>query len=88
MNNYVITAKAEATIEFSEIANEFALMNSREQAIFLHELFDSLKFKCKDRYETQLLFISEGIREMNFENLAYAIKTLGEFQKEGSNEYR
>lgn len=86
MNNYVITARAEATIEFSEIADEFASMGSREQAIFLHELFNSLRHKCKDHFknESQLLFISKYIKEMNFKQLSYTFETINEFlKKEG-----
>ena len=44
---YEMTVSAQATVEFGYIADEFAQMGSVEQAVFLAELFDALKHKCK-----------------------------------------
>ena len=84
MNNYVITAKAEATIDFGDIAEEFASMGSHEQAVFLNEMFDALNFKCKDHYrhECQLLHIATDIKRQNFKHLKYVMETLSDFMNE------
>jgi hypothetical protein len=81
VNNYVVTVKAQATVDFGEIAEEFAQMSSVEQSIFLQELFDALKHRCKDhhRYETQLLYMAKDMKEKNFKNMFYTINTLESF---------
>lgn len=83
MSRYVVTVKSESTVEYNEIADQFGEMMSDDQAVFLEEMFDALKFKCKDHFklESQLLFIAKEIKERNFKNLVYVIETLNEFIK-------
>lgn len=80
----LIEVKSRSTVEFGDIAELFAEMNSREQAVFLQELFDALKFRCKEhfKHETQLLYIAKDIKEQNFKNLFYVFETLDAFLKD------
>lgn len=87
MNN-TITVESTAEVRFGVIAEQFADMISAEQAIFLSELFDALKFKCKDesKFNMQLSYIADQIKARNLKDLSNAIETLNLFITKGNKE--
>lgn len=91
MRAYKINVESVSEVQFDVIAEQFAEMMSDYQAVFLEEMFDALKFGCKDhfKFESQLLFIAKDIKKRNLKNLVYVVETLNEFLKEddgGKNE--
>lgn len=82
---HTILVDSKSQIEIAEIGNAFSEESSVEQTIMLYEIFDALKFKCKDqhKFESQLWHIAKEIKEKNFKDLIYVIETLNEFLKDG-----
>lgn len=80
---------ASAKVEISHIAENFANLNSDDQAIFIQELFDALEYKCKskEKFESQLCWIGTSIQRYDFTKLNYVFESMNYFlnkkQQEG-----
>ena len=68
-------------VHISQIASEFAELDSTRQAVFLQEIFDALEHNCKDpaKFESQLSWIAIGINQYNFKRLKYVFESLSYF---------
>ena len=81
MRQINFTVPSHSVVDLSEFASAFAELNSDDQAIVLQEMFDALKFKCKDdhKYNSQLCFIAVSIQRYNFKELVKSIGDLNYF---------
>lgn len=79
--NLVLKVESTSEVHVSQIASQFQNMTSDEQAVFLQEMFDALKFQCKTdfNYEKQLCFIATSIEKHKFKELAKSLRQLVEF---------
>lgn len=79
--NLEIEVKSRSTVKFCDIADFFAYMGHQEQAVFIHELFDALSFKCKEysKKEYQIMYIAKYLKEQNLKETIHSIKTLSDF---------
>lgn len=79
--NLILNVQSESNVHISEIAAQFQNMTSDEQAVFLQEIFDALKFQCKTdfNYDKQLCFIATSIERYNFKELITSLRKLVEF---------
>lgn len=83
-----LEVESRSTVHISEIAASFSDMNSDEQAVFLQEIFDALEHNCKDaaKFESQLSWISIGIKQYNFNRLKYVFESLSYFLDDKKND--
>lgn len=66
-------------VSIGDIADKFAELTNEKQAVFLHELFDALKHRCKERFEFQLNYIADYVVKSQCDDLKYVFETLHEF---------
>lgn len=83
-----LMVQSESKVHISEIAAQFAELDSTRQAVFLQEIFDALEHNCKDaaKFESQLSWISIGIKQYNFNRLKYVFESLSYFLDDKKND--